>query len=300
MGREGLDALLADFIEEAVDLLRDLKRGAVVLADHFGVLGLSFSLAGRGGWSPDLGEFYHALPEWGPLQDEEAEDGTTKVTGAPSGIVPIKEDGEGLIDKVADAEGPHLNRDDEEEEDAGLGCDEVEGGEDAEDTRRGADHWDLGGVALKEAGDEEEDGVEKGTGHTAEKVEDEEDAGAHPALDVRAEEKEADPIHDEVAKVSVEKLKGEEAPELETREAFLDTEVAEVLEENAVSGASHEDLEKEDSNIDDDEPLRDGCAFEGAGHTGWAAALLRLHVVLLHVVSILNSHVGEIAVNGES
>ncbi len=120
--------------------------------------------------------------------------------------MPVKEDGAGFIEKVDEAEGPHLKGDDEEEQDASIRRDEVEGGEDAEESSGGSDHGDAGVISFKESGNEVEKGVEEGSGDSTEEVEAEINSTAHPAFDVRPEEEEADEVHDEVAEVGVEKL----------------------------------------------------------------------------------------------
>ncbi len=81
-------------------------------------------------------------------------------------------------------------------------------------------------------------------------------------------------------------------------DAFLDAEVADVLEEDGLTGLGHEGLEEENDDITDDEPLGDGGPLERAGHGGRALSVAA--ALCLHVVSIVISHGEEVAVNAES
>jgi hypothetical protein len=148
------------------------------------------------------------------------------VPGAASGVVPVEDDGEGLVDEVTEGEVLHFDGDDEEKEEAGFGSDEVESGENSKKPGRGPDHGDGGIVAAEDARGVEEEGVEKDSGHSAEKVEGEVGAAGHPSFDVGAEDEEAEAIHGEVQEARVEELEGEESPELEFVEGFLNAEAA--------------------------------------------------------------------------
>ena len=111
-GREGLDSLGANFVENAVDFFRDFERRALVLADDFGVLCF---LRARGCFlRADLGEFDHGVFEGWRFEDCEAKDCSAEVAGAATGIMPIKDDGTAFVDEVDDAEGAHLKRDHKE------------------------------------------------------------------------------------------------------------------------------------------------------------------------------------------
>ena len=180
--------------------------------------------------------------------------------------MPVKDDAEGFDNEVADRESPHLEGDDEEEEDAGIGCDEVEGREDSKEAGGGSDHRDFRQVTIKKTGQEEEQGVEEGSGDAAEEVKGEVGAAGHPALDVRAKEEESEAIGNEVTEARVEKLEGHKSPNLEFVDSFLDAKCAHIFHEKAIAGIGHEDLQKKNSGIDDEKPLRHRGPFEGAGY----------------------------------
>ena len=139
-------------------------------------------------------EFDDEIFEGRGFENGESKDGSAEVAGAASGVVSVKDHGEGFKNEVADGEGSHFERDHEEEENAGIRCNKAEGGEDAEESGRSSDHLSGGGVAVEEPGEEVEEGVEKCAGGSAEKVKDKVCTAGHPAFEVRSEEEEADAV----------------------------------------------------------------------------------------------------------
>lgn len=282
---EGLDAVLADFFEDAVDFLREFDGGA--LADDGG--GSDFFPARLPG--ADGGDLDEPGAEGFVVDEGESEEGAAEVSGCAAGVIESEDDDGDLEGEVGDGEGAHPDGDDEEEEDPGVGCDLVEGGEDAEESGGCADHGSPSGV-VEHPGDEEEDGVEEGSGDATEEVVEGEGAAAHPAFDVGGEEDHAEHVAEEVAAIGMEKLEGEEAPDLEMLESFGDGKVA--PEEEGADGRfprGHDYPEEEDDDIGNDEEFGDGSACE-------EGRALR-PVVGSHVVAIFVAHGGGLSGGGQ-
>ena len=101
-----------------------------------------------------------------------------------------------------------------------------------------------------------------------------------------------------MSEASVEELKSDESPDLESINPFFDAEAAKLVKRGLLEAlilVREDHLEEENPNVENKEPFGNWCAIEVSRHARASGLVARLHVF-----TIIISHAEDVAVIGQS